>query len=217
MTTLINISIIRELPRAYPDIFLAFCKANALQPPTISSGNGIALAVMLHYPNYYWSREVCKEFVEKFNISTNDCIQLFNKHEQWGIQTSNVRGRYFIPMPYGLSKKHKMRKDFSFDGTDEEKEIEINNIKSTITHDYINAVNSTWQLGHKNPESEDNSTNNLVLQPPIQAKYRDKYIFLDTLTKIPTPKTLIQLHNQGECPYTSDQLKELKGWLDSML
>jgi len=216
MTSLINLSLIREIPKSYPSIFLDFCKANALQPPNINSGNGIALAVMLHYPDYYWSREVCLQFVEKFDISTNDCIQLFNKHEQWGIQTSNVRGRYYIPMPYALSKKHKMRKDFKFDGTEDEKQQEINNIKSTIMHDYIDSHNSTWQLGHKNPESEDSSSSNLVLQPPIQAKYRDKYIFLDTLTKIPTPKTLMQLYIQKDSPYTDSQLKELKDWLNSL-
>jgi hypothetical protein len=216
MSSLINLSIIRDIPREYPVIFLDFCKKNSLHPPSIHSGNGIALAMMLHYPEYYWSREVCNEFVDKFNIPTNDCIQLFNKHEQWGLQTSNVRGKYFIPIPYSLSKKHKMRKDFKFDGTEEQKQNEINKIKSTIMHDYIDSHNSTWQLGHKNPESEDNTNDNLVLQPPIQAKYRDKYIFLDTLTKIPTPKTLIQLYQQGECPYTEDQLNELKTWLDSL-
>lgn len=169
---------------------------------------------MLSNPDKYWTRAECDEFVAKFGIETRDSIQLFNKHEQWGIQTSQERGKNYIVYPYCLSKKHKMRKDFKFDGTDAEKNAEIDKIKSTIQHDYCDVPNVEWQLGHKNPESEDNSAHNLVLQPPIQAKYRDKYIFLDTLTKIPTPKTLIDLHAAGECPYTVDQLRELKKWLN---
>jgi len=106
-----------------------------------------------------------------------------------------------------------MRKNFTFDGTEEEKNNEINKIKSTIKHDYIDVPNNELQLGHKNPESEDNTNTNLVLQPPIQGKYRDKYIFLDTLTKIPTPSTLIQLYKSGNSPYTKKQLQEIKDWI----
>ena len=61
------------------------------------------------------------------------------------------------------------------------KNIEIDKIKSSIKSDYIDISNSLWQLGHKNPNSSDNTSNNLVLQPPIQGKYRDNYIFIDTL------------------------------------
>jgi hypothetical protein len=57
--------------------------------------------------------------------------------------------------------------------------LEINKIKSTIKADYIDVSNDLWQLGHKNPDSTDNSNKNLVLQPPIQGKYRDNYIFID--------------------------------------
>ena len=108
------------------------------------------------------------------------------------------------------------RKDFKFDGTDEQKHAEIDKIKSTIKADYVDVPNELWQLGHKNPESEDNSSNNLVLQPPIQAKYRDNFIFIDTLTKIPTPATIKSQYSKGICPYTRDQLKELKEFLNSL-
>jgi len=106
-----------------------------------------------------------------------------------------------------------MRKDFKFDGTLEQKNAEIDKIKSTIQHDYIDVPNKQWQLGHKNPESGDSSGNNMVLQPPIQAKYRDHYVFIDTLTKIPTPKYLIKKIEKDESPYTLAQLKDLKQYL----
>ena len=210
----INITAITTLPIQYPSEFLNFVTQHKLKPPNIQSGNGQALNIMLHYPNYYWTREDCDVFVTKFNIPTKDSIQLFNKHEQWGIQTSNERGKNYICYPYALSNKHKMRKDFGKDLSQDEINSEIEKIKSTIKHDYCDVPNQNSELGHKNPESDDNSNHNLVLQPPIQAKYRDRYIFIDTLTKIPTPATLIQLDKNGENPYTQTQMIQLKKWLN---
>ena len=101
-----------------------------------------------------------------------------------------------------------MRKNFKFDGTKEEKNKEISKIKDNIKSNYIDIPNSEWQLGHKNPDSTDNSNNNMVLQPPIQAKYRDNYIFIDTLTKIPTPKKLKKLIKKKEIQFTNEQISE---------
>jgi hypothetical protein len=39
---------------------------------------------------------------------------------------------------------------------------------------------------------------------------------LDTLTKIPTPKTIIKLYQQEKCPYTKAQLLELKAFLQTI-
>lgn len=95
-----------------------------------------------------------------------------------------------------------------YGGTEEEKNNEIDKIKSTILADYIAVPNSSWQLGHKNPGSFDSSKNNLVLQPPIQSKYRDNYIFIDTLTRIPVPKTLDRMIKNKEIELTIDQMKD---------
>ncbi len=216
---LINIDLITELPNEYPNDFTEFCMINGLKPPNITTGNGRALSVMLKYKYYYWNRDVCDKFVEKFNITTKDSIQLFNKHSQWGIQTNSgtERGKLYIVYPYSLSNKHKMRKDFKFNGTDEDKNSEINKIKSTILADYINVPNSSWQLGHKNPGSIDNSNDNLILQPPIQGKYRDNYIFIDTLTKLPTPKKLKSMIENKEIELTSDQIVDYKELFDNLL
>ena len=214
----INIEDVNDLPNSYPDDFIAFCKTNELSPPKITTKNGIALSVMLLYPNKYWDRESCDAFIKKFNIKSKDSIQLFNKHSQWGIATNSgiERGRLYIIFPYALSKKHIMRKDFKFDGTSAQKNLEIDKLKRTIMSDYIDSPNEQWQLGHKNPEMEDNTMNNLVLQPPIQAKYRDQYIFIDPLTKVPTPKKLISMINQKKSPFTVFQLKELKSFLNTL-
>jgi len=221
MTTqmsLIDIDIITELPLEFPEEFNEFCLENDLKPPCITTGNGKALSVMLRYPNYYWNRITCDKFVAKFNITTKDSIQLFNKHNQWGIQTNSgkERGKLYIVYPYALSNKHKMRKNFKFSGNNEEKNIEIDKIKATIKTDYIDIDNSLWQLGHKNPSSTDNSSDNLVLQPPIQGKYRDNYIFIDTLTKIPVPNKLDTMIKKKEIEFTKEQIIAYKEIFDKL-
>ena len=215
---LINIDLITELPDKFPDEFNEFCINNDLKPPNISTGNGKALAAMLKYPDHYWDRETCDAFVKKFNIITKDSIQLFNKHNQWGIQTNSgrERGKSYIVYPYCLSNKHKMRKNFNFNGSQEEKNSEIDKIKSTIKADYIDVPNELWQLGHKNPGSIDNSTKNLVLQPPIQGKYRDDYIFIDSLTKFPMPNKLESMIEKKEIEFTREELSGYKALFDKL-
>jgi len=216
--TLIDIDKIDDLPSEFPEEFTEFCRINDLKPPNITTGNGKALSVMITYKGNYWDRKTCDQFVEKFKIETKDSIQLFNKHNQWGIQTNSgiERGKLYIVYPYTLSNKHKMRKNFKFDGTNEEKDLEINKIKSTIKADYIDVGNDLWQLGHKNPASTDNSNENLVLQPPIQGKYRDNYIFIDTLTKFPVPNKLEVMIERKEIEFSVDQIIKYKEIFDKL-
>ena len=207
---LINIDNIVNIPTEYPSEFTQFCELNDLKPPHITSKNGKALAAMLVHPHHYWNRTTCNAFVQKFGIITKDSIQIFNKHSQWGIQTNSgkKRGNLYIIYPYELSNKHKMRKNFEYDGTESQKNIEINKIKSTIKTDYIDVPNEQWQLGHKNPGSTNNTSTNLILQPPIQGKYRDNYIFIDTLTKIPVPSKLKSMVDLKEIELTDEQIDE---------
>jgi len=206
---LIDVNTICNLPPHYPDEFNEFCKKNGLNPPNIKSATGKALSVMLQYRYCYWNRDTCDAFVKKFNISTKDSIQLFNKHSQWGIQTNSgvKKGQLYIVYPYRVSNKHKMRKNFIFNGTQEQKYQEIDKIKSTIKADYIDVSNSLWQLGHKNPSFIDKPNSNLVLQPPIQSKYRDDYIFIDSLTKFPTPNKLKNMIESKQIKFTQEQIK----------
>jgi hypothetical protein len=109
-----------------------------------------------------------------------------------------------------------MRKDFKFNGTEIDKNIEIDKIKSTIKTDYIDVPNELWQLGHKNPGSTDNSNENLILQPPIQGKYRDNYIFIDTLTKFPTPHKLQLMIEKKEVEFSPQQISSYKILFDKL-
>jgi len=212
---LINTDIITELYINYPNDFNYWCKTNNIKPPSIKSAGGFALACMLYNPTYYFKRAECDKIMEKFNFITTDSIQLFNKTDQWGLYSSKLKGIYYIPVPYKLSPKKEMRTNFTFNGTKEEKNIKINLIKQNIKEDYIDVQNSDWQLGHKNPNSGDNSNNNLILQPPIQAKYKDNYIFIDTLTKIPTPEKFIKDDENNKSYYTENQQQILYKYLNS--
>lgn len=215
----IDIDIIDKLPNKFPDELIDFFKNHNLKLPNIKSGNGIALAVMVSYPKCYWDRETCDKFVEKFNIKTKDSIQFFNKHNQKGIKTNSdfhEKGKLYICYPYSLSNKGQMRKNFKFDGTDDVKNKAIDEIKSKINADYIDAPNEQWQLGHKNPGSNDNTSDNLVLQPPIQGKYRDNYIFIDTLTKFPVPSKLATMIEKKDIEFTPEQIKDYKAVFDKL-
>lgn len=210
----IDISTILTLPDKYPEEYTNFCKENGIPIPKIDCGRGKALALMLANPNKYFVREDCNNVCKKFNIESDDSIQLFNKFGQW-VKTCPDKGKYNITYPYSCSNKGAMRKGFKYDGTEECKNNEINEIKRHIKSNYIDVPNADWQLGHKNPDSTDSSNNNSVPQPPIQGKYRDNYIFIDTLTKIPTPKKFIELDRKNECPYIQEQQLELYNYLKS--
>lgn len=203
-----NVDEICEINSNYPQEFIEFCVKNNINPPKITSGNGKALSAMLYNPFKYWTRTSCDEFVKKFNIQTKDSIQLFNKHSQWGIKTNSgiEKGKLYIIYPYCLSSKYKIRKNFNFEGSIEEKNTEIEKIKSTIQNDYINVSNEKWQLGHKNPDLTNDTKNNLILQPPIQGKYRDDYLFFDTITKMPLPNKLKTLIESKEIVLTKEQI-----------
>lgn len=204
----ININDIIDIPNEYLEEFKNFCEINNLKLPNITSGRGKALAVMINNPYKYWNRETCDAFCKKFKIITKDSIQLFNKHSQFGIQTNSgiEKGNLYIVYPYCLSNKHKMRKNFKYNGDENEKNIEIDKIKSTIKTDYIDVPNDKWQLGHKNPSFINDTSYNLILQPPIQSKYKDDYIFIDTLTKIPLPNKLLNMIKLNEIELTIEQI-----------
>lgn len=214
---LIDIDNITSLYDDYPHEFNIFCKDNNLNPPRIKSKRGKALSAMLHNNNKYWNRNKCNEFCNKFNIETKDSIQLFNKHSQWGIMTNRKteKEKYYIAYPYKLSNKHKIRKNFTSHLNKDELHTEINKIKSTIVHDYIDIPNDSWQIGHKNPESSNNS-NNMILQPPIQGRYRDEYIFIDTLTKIPLAHKLKSMLEKKEIELTDKQIDDYMNLFSSL-
>ena len=210
--TIIDVCSIVEPYIDYPKEFWIFSRKHQLNPPRVNSASGQGLALLLHHPQGYATREVLTHFFRQIGIKTRDPIQAVNKTEQWGLKRGKAKGIYFIPAPYQVGHKHKMRYNFQFQGSAEEKENAINAIKEDIRCDYLEVSNDKWQLGHRNPDKPDSSSRNLVLQPPIQAKYRDDYVFIDTLTKMPMPKKLMN-NNYIDQIYTEEQQKQLLEYL----
>ena len=214
---LIDPNTISSIPNEYSKELVEFAKKNKIKLPNINTMRGKVIALLYTVdPDKYCNRDVCDKICKKFDIKTQDSIQLFNKIDQIGIRCSEERGKYYIVKPCQLTNKVSMRKNFKYDGTEESRNNEINNIKAHLISRYLDVPNNKWQIGHKNPDIEDNSSNNLVLQPPIQCSYRDNYIFIDTFTKIPTPKKFKQMIKDGKCMYSKEQLKELKNIFNSL-
>jgi hypothetical protein len=214
----IDIDKVEHIPVNYPSAFLNFCTLNQMRPPRFHSNAGKALRTMLAHPSYYWTRTSCDAFVKKFNLTSKDSIQMFNKHAQWGLCTNSGtdRERYYVVYPYRTSTKYNIRKNFTYNGTADERNKKIEQIKSTIKTDYIDVPNEKWQLGHKNPDMDHLDGKNMVLQPPIQCKYRDDYIWIDTLTKMPMPNKLQRMVSKGEIPLTLEQISSYRQVFDEL-
>jgi hypothetical protein len=205
----ISINKIEKPYEDYPKEFYDWCKINNITKfPNIKknklSAGAQGLALLLHNKNQYVKRDDLNEFFNKLEIDTRDSIQSVNKTEQWGLKRGESSKKYWIPHPYQLGIKHLLRtkiEDYA------DKDSLVNAIKLNIKNDYLDIPNDKWQLGHKNPdEPNTDDKENIVLQPPIQQKYRDKYIFIDSMTKIPTPKYLIKNNFR---PYNEKQQMEL--------
>ena len=211
---LINIDNIKKIHLCYSDEMKKFTEDNGIKLPGIKSMKCMAYSVMSHFPDNYFDRDTCTSLYKKFEMPTRDSIQHFNKIEQDGFVKDLGKGKYCIKYPYEVSNKWKMRGGFEYNGSEESKNKIINQIKKDIQQDYIDIPNNLWQEGHKHPDNGDNDFNrNGVFQPPIQAKYKDRYIFFDTLTKTPTVKQHIRLLEKGKSPYTDEELKTWRNHL----
>ena len=54
------------------------------------------------------------------------------------------------------------------------------------------------------------------LPSSINRSIKDRYIFIDLFTRIPTPSEFERLHKRKKLPYTSDQLKQLYRFMKSL-
>jgi len=165
----------------------------------------------------WFSRKALEEELEKYGLVSRDCIQTINKTEQWGLGNPESRtvGRdieYRFTYPFKFVdvhiKKRKINGSMSLN-----RDEEINLIKEIIKKYYWDVPNERWELGHRNPEIEDSSPSNLVWQPPIQGKTRDRFIFDSLgLMKYPTPKEIARNPLKY---YSEEQLKELYDFLSN--
>ncbi len=203
----LEVNEIRSLYNFYPNDFMDWVRENGLNVPRINSNCGQALALLLHNKNKYVLRQDLELFFNNLGRKCGDAIQTINKTEQWGLKLGRIgnrKGIYFISK-YELGTKHLIRKNFKFKGSKEDKNRMINAIKAQIKADYLDVPNDDWEVGHMNP-GKGGIDDNFVFQPPIQGRYRDEYIFFDTLTKMPSPEKLVR--DNFSC-YTVEQRKML--------
>lgn len=183
--------------------FAAKHKINLSKLNTLT-GQGIALLTCEENRNKYALRNDLEKFYNTLNMETEDAIQCVNKCNQWGLKRLPAKGIYCIPYPFEYdSLKVEQRKNNKILG-DRNEQIDL--IKKFIKTNYLDVPNEKWQVGHKDPTKADN-TNNLIYQPPIQGKYRDRYKFDNMgLTKTPTVKELSKNINKY---YTKKEQEEL--------
>ncbi len=168
-------------------------------PESISSGK-------------WWERKDMEDVLNKYGEESSDIIQLINKTDQWGLKNPAKNGRksYRFEYPFVYVSTHvEKRKVQKTDQENKTKQVEL--IKENIKKDYIDVPIDEWQLGHRNPDLPDGTPDNLVWQPPIQGKFRDRFVFDSLgLMKHPTPKEIAR--NPGAY-YSEEQLKELYEFL----
>jgi hypothetical protein len=136
-------------------------------------------------------------------MKTNDSIQAFNKAT--GLKKVEKRNRYCLVYPYECdSIDIDKRKGCSITG---DKNEEVNKIKNWFKKYIVDVPNDDWQIGHLDPTIADASEKNLAYQPPIQAKYRNRFKW-DSMFHRMWP-TAQELTSKWDEYYTSDEQKKL--------
>ena len=208
----INLNNINKRYDNLPPKFTQECtKNNIYKYPTKKDSTSFqCLALLLYHPNCFVTREILNEFFIKIGIKTSDSIQAINKTEQWGFsvdKTGNGKNRkYYITEPYKFNLiKVKARKcnKLKEDGRD----FIIDNVKKQLKTEILDVENDKWQQGHCNPDLPDK----IIWQPPIQARYRDDYIFYEQqnpLNRFPLPNKLCKMLKNKDISLTDKQVDD---------
>ncbi len=188
--------------------FTAFCKLNNIAEKKMNTAGGQVLALMTCKKNFnkHIDRAGLIEFIDKIGEESGDVIQLINKTDQWGLVAKTIDRKYYtIPFPFQYIDLHLKKRDINIGGLDRNERINL--VKEFLIKNYIEVPNDKWQVGHLNPNIPDGSSDKLVFQPPIQGKYRDKFIFDEMgLMKYPTPQ---ELKNNFEKYYSEGEMLEI--------
>jgi len=157
----------------YPADLLEFCEGKVKLPKLDAlRGQAIALLSQPEVRNQlYLTRDDTAEFFKQIGISTDDSIQPFNK--DFGLKKIVIKGKYCLEYPFVLITTHiQKRKNAAISG-DRNQKIEV--VKDFWRENLINVPNEQWQEGHLDPTIPDSSESNLAYQPPLQARYRDRF------------------------------------------
>jgi len=187
-----NIGKYKKQFEKYPEDLLTFVSKNDddIKLPAITSSRGQALALMAQPEirgRQYLTRNETDLFFQNIGVETSDSIQGFNKAT--GLKRIEKKGAYCLEYPFVCDKTDiNKRKGACING---DKDEAINRVKDWFVKNIINVPNDKWQIGHLDPTVED-TTDNLAWQPPLQAKYRDRFKWDSKFHKMwPTSTELI--------------------------
>jgi hypothetical protein len=158
----------------YPADLVEFAAMHNIKLLPLSSMRGQALALMAQpgvRSELYIDRDGAVEFFENIGMETKDAIQQFNK--AFGLKRIKMRGAYCLKFPFETDAVDiKKRVGVTVGG---EKGAEIKAIKDWWMKNLIDVPADEWQKGHLDPTIPDGSAANMAWQPPIQARYRNRF------------------------------------------
>jgi hypothetical protein len=159
----------------YPSDLLEFCRENNVDVKVkLTSLRGQALALMAQPEirgTHYLTREDTKKFFAQIGLETDDSIQQFNK--DFGLKKVPGKGKYCLEYPFVANTTHMQKRAGAKISGDRDEQI--NAVKSWWRANLTDVPNPEWQIGHLDPTKPDSSEANLAFQPPLQARYRDRF------------------------------------------
>jgi len=175
MTTPIDITKYKTKFEAYPADLLKFCADAELKLPGIDGLKGQATALMAH-PDVRGAKHLTRiatdAFFKQIGMEAGDSIQSFNK-PPCGLQLTKGRGKYCLAYPFVIDRTDlDKRKGCAISG---DREAAIEGIKGWWRKNLVEVPSAEWQLGHLDPTVGDASESNLAWQPPLQARYRNRF------------------------------------------
>lgn len=172
-TSLLDISLYKT-KLDYPPDLQQFCTTNGVTLPGIDTFAGQAYALMAQpevRAQKHLGREETALFFTQIGMNTKDSIQPFNKAK--GLKRMNVgRGNYCLAYPFETDLNDIAKRKGAVIGGDKNTCIEL--IKSWWKKNLVDVPNDEWQTGHLDPNGDASETN-LAWQPPLQAKYRNRF------------------------------------------
>jgi len=158
---------------SYPVELFEFCKGK-IKLPKLVSLRGQAIALMAQPENRgqrFLTREDTAVFFTQIGIQTDDSIQPFNK--DFGLKKIEAKGKYCLEYPFNLNTTHIQKRTGAKISGDRDEKIE--QVKSWWRANLVDVPNADWQIGHLDPTIPVATETNLAFQPPLQARYRDRF------------------------------------------
>lgn len=202
MTQRINITDYTTAFTEYPQDFRVFCDTKSYTSPEISTRSGQALALMAQPENRgmrYLIREDTDKFFAQLGLPRGDSIQQFNKTQ---VKRVPGKGKYCLQYPFVLNDIDIKKRDGAVITGDRNEQI--NAIKQWWRDNLVDVPNDSWQIGHLDPTIPDASQTNLAFQPPLQARYRNRFKW-DRLFHIMWPTAQHELIPHIDSYYTEEE------------